>query len=79
VLVEFFFVTIAAVVILVWRTMLRRPWRVVARRIESETGEVWAHEVVGYRAARRRVRDTAEGLAQGRAPADLGFAARTGK
>jgi hypothetical protein len=76
VLVEFFFVTIAAVVILVWRTMLRRPWRVVARRVESETGDVWTHEVVGYRAARRLVRETADGLAQGRSPFDLGLVAR---
>jgi hypothetical protein len=76
VLVEFFFVTIAAVVILVRRTMLRRPWRVVVRRVESETGDVWTHEVVGYRAARRLVRETADGLAQGRSPLDLGLVAR---
>jgi len=79
VLVEFFFVTIAAVVILVWRTMLRRPWRVVARRIESETGEVWALEVVGYRTARRVVQLTADGLAQGRSPLHLGLVVRTGE
>jgi hypothetical protein len=76
VLVEFVLVTIAAVLILVWRTLLRRPWRVVARRIESETGDVWIQEIVGYRTARRRVRETADGLAQGRAPADLGMVAR---
>jgi hypothetical protein len=79
VLVEFFFVTIAAVVILVWRTMLRRPWRVVARRVESEMGEVWAMEVVGYRTARRVVRLAADGLAQGRSPLQLGLAIRSGE
>jgi Flp pilus assembly protein TadB len=74
VLVEFFVVTIAAIAILVWRTLLRRPWRVVARRIEA--GESWAHEVVGYRAARRKVREVAESLRLGITPGDLGFVAR---
>jgi hypothetical protein len=73
---DFFYVTVAAAAVLVARVVLRRPWRVVARRIESEAGDVWTHEVVGYRASRRRVRDTADGLALGNPPADLGLIAR---
>jgi hypothetical protein len=69
-LAEFFFVTFAAVAILGWRTMLRRPWRVGAWPAES--GEHWTLEVVGYRRARRLVRELADGLAHGRSPADLG-------
>jgi hypothetical protein len=79
VLVEFFFVTTAAALILAWRTLLRRPWRVVARRIEAADGEpAWAHEVVGYRTARRTVTDVAEQLQGGRSPGDLGFVPRGG-
>jgi hypothetical protein len=74
---DFFSVTVAAAAILAARVVLRRPWRVVARRVESETGDVWTHAVVGYRASRRRVRETADGLALGRTPADLGLIART--
>jgi hypothetical protein len=74
VLLEFFFVTLAALVILVWRTVLRRPWRVVARRLDGD--DVWSHEIVGYRAARRRVGEVAADIRAGMSPGDLGFVAR---
>ena len=64
VLLEFFFVTIAAVAILVWRTVLRRPWRIVA----LSDGQRWWTDVVGYRTARRRVREIAEALERGSHP-----------
>jgi hypothetical protein len=69
VLFEFFFVTIAAVVLLVWRTAMRRPWRVVARGNDEE----WAVKVVGHRAAQRRVNRVADRLANGAAPKDVGL------
>jgi hypothetical protein len=64
VLIEFFFVTLAAIAILVWRTVLRRPWRIVA----LGDGQRWWTDVVGYRAARRRVREVATGIERGSHP-----------
>ena len=50
------------------RTLLRRPWRVVA---VNEIGELWAFRQVGWFASRELVRQVAGQLADGRHPADI--------
>ncbi len=50
------------------RTLLRRPWRVVA---VNETGELWAFRQVGWFASRELVRQVADQLGDGRDPADI--------
>jgi len=64
VLVEFFVLTLAAIAVLLWRTLARRPWNVVARRGDEQ----WVTQVVGYRRARALVRTVVASLEAGTAP-----------
>lgn len=52
----------------VGRALLRRPWRVVA---VNEAGDLWAWRQVGWFASRELVRQLADQLEDGRAPADI--------
>jgi hypothetical protein len=60
---EFAFVVVAAIAVLLWRVVLRRPWRIVVRH-----GDEVVHEehVVGYLTARRRVATIAADVSVGR-------------
>ncbi|MCC6436497.1 MAG: hypothetical protein IT196_15790 [Acidimicrobiales bacterium] len=77
VLVEFFYLVLAAAAVLLWRVAARRPWRIVAA---VPDGPMWHAQLVGWRRARAEVRRVAAALEQGAAPASLGLAAtdRTG-
>lgn len=70
VLLEFFYLVIAAGVVLLWRVLARRPWRVVA---VADDGPSWHGEVVGWRRARAEVRRVAEGIELGLSPGSLGL------
>lgn len=64
VLVEVFVLTLIAIAVLLWRTLFRRPWNVVARRGDDR----WVTRVVGYRRARALVRTLSADLEAGVGP-----------
>lgn len=77
VLLEFFYLVLAAAAVLLWRVAARRPWRIVAA---VPDGPMWHAQLVGWRRARAEVRRVAAALEQGAPPSSLGLTAtdRTG-
>jgi hypothetical protein len=69
VLLEFLVLVVAAVLVLVWRTVLRRRWVITATR----GSERWTKKVAGYRRARSTVAKLEASLAAGRRPGELGL------
>ena len=62
--VETVALAVIAGAVLVWRVVLRRPWRVVAFHAHG----VVRWRVVGWRRARQVVRDAADAVARGSDP-----------
>jgi hypothetical protein len=66
--IELTLILLACIAVIVWRTVLRRPWRVVAIAADGREHH-W--DVVGWRRSRERVRQVARGLEAGVPPAAI--------
>ncbi len=63
--IELTIIVVACVAVIVWRTLRRRPWRVLAI---SADGRHHAWELRGWRRSRALVRTIAEGIETGLPP-----------